>query len=427
MQLVNPGSFSARAPPSPWPDQDRAIYSPTGLPPGLTGTLDPSTLSPGLMGTLDPSTLSPGLMGQLDPSTLSPAPQPDAPSAPEAPADAPHFEEPPQYAEYAPSQAPSYRSPPRSPILYTTELIIFGFVGWAWLSVREYVGQTPVLDATVILSTLICSCLNLLAVLLLPSPEHFAPFAQGFFSHALTVAVFYAYSLSESTALQSPVVDCGASNATVAALYARAYFGGLPWHQIPACVTMAYLVIVLLLSAAQAGACVPLPRRWFLRGVPQAASALFLLHLALFALAVPLADPMAPFAATLVCLAVLHLLCIADLGWVLGLFFRPEARHKLNVLQGAIEMGLVGLSVILANLYAAVLSDGHPSPALLVLFTLLLLFSVLLFGNELTSKPLAVPSARPKAHAQWPAHSVRPLLSTRHFLALPRGLEGKNK
>ena len=397
MQLVNPGSLSARAPSAPWPEQDRAIYSPTGLPPGLAA---------------------------LNPSTLSPAPSPAVPEAPSAPP-APQYEE---YVEYAPPLSHSDPRPdaPRSPILYTTELIIFGFVGWAWLSVREYVGQTPVLDATVILSTLITSCLNLLAILLLPAPADFAPFAQAFFSHALVVALFYAYSLSESTALQSPVVGCGASNATVASLYAEAYFGGLPWHQVPACVTMAYLVIILLLSAAQAGACVPLPRRWFLRGIPQAASALFLLHLALFALTVPLADPMAPFAATLVCLAVLHLLCIADLSWILGRFF-PSAGHKLNVLQGAIEMGLVGLSVILANLYAAVLSGGHPSPALLALFTMLLLLSVLLFGNELARPPPAVPSPVPKVLAAWPAHAVRPLLSTRNFLALPRGLEGKNK
>ena len=420
MRLVNPGSLSGRTPSAPWPDHDRAIYSPTGLPPGIH--VSPSAPSWNLADQSQSDTpsapplpeavnLDPSFHPQpasLQPASLHPAPQ-----------DQDQYSQS-QHSQYQYSQ---YQGQPQTPMLYTTELIIFGFVGWAWLAVREYIGQTPVLDVTVILSTLICSCLNLIAVLLFPSPSDFAPFAQGYFSHALALALLYAYGLSESTAISSPVVACGTSNATVSSLYAKAYFGGLPLHQIPACITMAYLVVILLLAAAQASACLPLPRRWFLRGIPQSTALFLLLHLCLFALSVPLADPMAPFASILLTLTTLHFICIIDLSWALSFLF-PEATHRLSIIQGAIEMGLVGLSAVLSNLYAAIIFEDHPSTALLVLFTFLLLLSVLLFGNELSRPSMAVPSAYlpsapPKAAA----------LNLGGFLARPRAraIESKNK
>lgn len=384
MRLVAPGSLSARPPNAPWPEPDRAIYSPTGLPPGIRVGNSPGWSPDDPSAPVAPS--APPLPEALD---LDPSQPPQPASLHPAPQDPPP--DPDQYSQYS-QYPPQYQN--QTPILYTTELIIFGFVGWAWLAVREYIGHTPVLDATVILSTLVCSCLNLIAVLFFPSASEFAPFAQGFFSHSLVVALLYAYGLSESTALGSPVVACGTSNATVSSLYAQAYFGGLPIHQIPACITMAYLVVILLLSSAQASACLPLPRRWFLRGIPQSASAFLLLHLCLFSLSVPLSNAMAPFASILIALAVLHVLCIVDLGWALGFLF-PEARHRLSIIQGAIEMGLVGLSAVLSNLYAAIIFENHISTALLIFFTSLLLLSILLFGNELSRPPQAVPSAAP--------------------------------
>jgi hypothetical protein len=440
MRLVTPGSHSARGPSAPWPEQDRAIYSPTGLPPGIhvppTAPIwnpdnQPSApLFPGDNIEPQPASYQPASYqpasyqpnsnqpnsnqpasnqpGSLDPASLQPAP-----------ADQPQDQD--QYSQF--SYQTQYLPQSNTPILYTTELIIFGFVGWAWLAVREYIGQTPVLDATVILSTLVCSCLNLIGVLFFPSPQDFAPFAQGFFSHSLVVALLYAYGLSESTAIGSPTVSCGTSNSTVSSLYAQAYFGGLTLHQIPACITMAYLVVILLLSAAQASACLPLPRRWFLRGIPQSTSAFLLLHLCLFSLSVPLADPMTPFASLLLALTALHVLCLIDLSWALGLLF-PESRHRLSIIQGAIEMGLVGLSAVLSNLYAAIIFEDNPSPALLIIFTFLLLLSVLLFGNELSRPSMAVPSGSlPSAPRKGPH------LDLRGFLARPRAPphEGKNK
>jgi hypothetical protein len=167
---------------------------------------------------------------------------------------------------------------------------------------------------------------------------------------------------------------------------------------------------------------------------------LIILHLSLFALKVPLSDPMTPFASALLALATLHILCSVDISWALGMYY-PEAKHRLYIVQGALEMGLIGLSAILCNLYAAILSADHPSAPMLLFFALLLLLSVLLFGNEYSRPPLAVPSPvipvptpHPNVGMRARPHFNRaPLLSTRldlrGFLARPRAPthEGKNK
>jgi hypothetical protein len=311
-------------------------------------------------------------------------------------------------------------------MLYSAELIIFGFVGWAWLAVREYIGRTPVLDATVILSTLICSCLSLIAVLLVPSPAAYAPFAQAYFSHALAICILYAYGLAESTAPNSPIVACGTSNATVSTLYAKAYFGGLPIHQAPASVTMAYLIVVLLLSATQANACVPIPRRWFLNGLTQSASIFLILHLSLYALNTPLQDPLTPFAGGLIGgLCTLLLVCMTNIGWALSFLF-PNSKRNLSIIQGCIEMGLVGMATVLCNVYCASLAKYQPSVPLLTSFTLLLLLSVLLFANEFSRPDRVVPSA---VATPAPARQGQRVLNLNGFLMRSRARmhEGKNK
>lgn len=428
MTLVDPGSSSGRAPQAPWPEPDRAIYSPTGHP-RLYPPTEPSAPSWDPNAPIVPGpgrrsqdqrpqdAIEPSQSNQSNQSNQSDPSQSDPSQSDPSQSDQSQLNYP---------NDPNLPPAPQPPMLYSAELIIFGFVGWAWLAVREYIGNTPVLDVTVILSTLICSCISLVAVLLVPSPLAFAPFAQAYFSHALALCVLYAYGLAESIAPASPTIACNTTNATVSALYARAYFGGLPLHQAPAGVTMAYLIVVLLLSAAQTNACIPVPRKWFLRGFPQSASIFLVLHLSLYALNTPLSDPMAPFAGALIGgLGTLLVISMVDIAWVLGLFFRG-AKRAPHIIQGAIEMGLVGLAAVLCNLYCAILADDQPSVPLLISFTALFLLSVLLFANELSRPQEAVPSAVPN-----PPPRPQPLraLNLRGFLARPRARthEGKNK
>jgi hypothetical protein len=273
---------------------------------------------------------------------------------------------------------------------YAVELLIFAFIGWAWLAIREYLGNTPVLDVSVVLSTVLCSVLNLTAALICGDSEAFAPFAQAYLSHAVGLAVLYAYGLGESVAPQSPSVACSdgsnGTSSTVAILYREAYFGGLMLHQVLASFTLGYLCVMVLLSAAQTRACIDRPRYWFLRGTSQCAGAFVVFHLVMFSLGAPLQDNWTPFAYALCVLALLALAVMVDLNWV-GAVWQPlrgpAAVRKFAVIQGALEILCMGVLSVMCNVFAALLSGGQLSTALMVTLNLLVLLSAVMFWNEM--------------------------------------------
>jgi hypothetical protein len=214
-------------------------------------------------------------------------------------AEAQHQEEPTgvqNYSDYPP-QDPFQADPPVPPqqqqqqpkkrssrhMLYSVEILVFSLIGWGWLAVREYLGSTPVLDVSVLLCLLVSSLINLALSLVYHTTDQFRPAAQAFFAHALSLWALYLYGLAESTAARpSPLCCNGAASFSAPQTYAAAYFGGLPFHQAAGMVTVAFLSVLVVVSAAQVGACLGDPREWLPRDVLLAIVCLFSLHLGLF-------------------------------------------------------------------------------------------------------------------------------------------------
>ena len=308
------------------------------------------------------------------------------------------------HALYPPPPPPPPDDPEETPskslrhLQFSAELLIFGFVGWSLLAVREYLGSTPVMDVTVVLSTMVMSLLNAVGAVLCSDAAAFAPFAQAYFSHSLALIVFYGYSLSESIVIKSPAINCnvwtnqsGGNNSvvsgTLAGIYKEAYFGGLVMHQVFASVTLGYLIVVFLVSAAQARVCVPEPRYWFLRGTSQCAAALVAMHLTLFSLHAPLEKTLPYFSYILCALVVAQVLIVVDLVW-LGAVIWPaqsaDARWRLIVISGVVEIGFLALISSLCNAFAVVIGGGQLSGPLFTALTLLILLWAVLFWNEMT-------------------------------------------
>ena len=64
-------------------------------------------------------------------------------------------------------------------VFYAIELLVFAFVGWGWLAVREYLGRTPVMDVVVVISVIVCTLLNMAMALVISSTRDFAPLAHA--------------------------------------------------------------------------------------------------------------------------------------------------------------------------------------------------------------------------------------------------------
>ena len=169
--------------------------------------------------------------------------------------------------------------------VYAIEILIFTLVGWGWLAIREFMGVTPVMDIAVLLCLLISAATNLALALVYYTTDQFMGPAQGFFAHVLSVWLLYAYSLVESTAGGwGPLCCDGVSTFSVGKTYAAAYFGGLPFHQTAAMVTLAFMTVLLILAAGQVRVCMEDPREWLVGQTTLAVSCLVSFHIGLFAL-----------------------------------------------------------------------------------------------------------------------------------------------
>ncbi len=176
--------------------------------------------------------------------------------------------------------APNKRSSKHA--VYAVEILIFALLGWGWLAVREYMGNTPVMDVTALLCLIISAILNLALALVYYTTDQFKTLAQGFFAHTLSIWVFYAYSLVESITTRSGPLCCGTSDFAVHKTYATAFFGGLPLHQTVGAVTVAFLTVLLLLAAGQVRACLTDPREWLTGRFPLSVACLVSVHLGMF-------------------------------------------------------------------------------------------------------------------------------------------------
>jgi hypothetical protein len=211
-------------------------------------------------------------------------------------------------------------------LVYSIELLIFSFIGWGWLAIREFLGNTPVMDATVILVTIVSSILNLLACVFFSEPHLFQPFARAHLSHMFSLWVFYLYSLIESMAAGNVKVCCGTAmpvTISLAQSYTSTYFGGIQFYQAFCVITLAYLTVCVFISAAQARACAMQqhyqvdknhPVSWsILRGTVSAIAILVSLHCAMFAIRAPLCNRMSDYSAGVMSIAILAWISMSDL------------------------------------------------------------------------------------------------------------------
>ena len=171
-------------------------------------------------------------------------------------------------------------------ILYAVELAVFAFVGLGWLSARELLGGTPVLDVAVLVCVAVLGCINLVLALVLYTAEQFERAARAFFSQALALWALYCYGLLCTTG--EGALQCKGGTHSAGKTYAAAYFGGLPYHQAPAAFTLAFLTFVVVLAAGQVRSCGLPPSSWLSQCTGQAVLVLLTLHLVLFLCLAPL-------------------------------------------------------------------------------------------------------------------------------------------
>jgi len=277
---------------------------------------------------------------------------------------------------------------------YAVEIQIFAFVGWGWLSVREYLGQTPVVDVVVVGMTLLTSIVNTIAGLTCGDAELFQPFARAFLSHSVALVLFYSYSLSESLASNSPSIPCqGNATGVLSSTYKEAYFGGLMLHQAFASVTLAFLVVAVMLGVSQARACGGPPSAWLLRWTNQTFMILVGLHLVFFSLHAPLVISQT---SNLLIIAVLSLVGLAlivmvDIEWIVSVLAPSSTEHSKRddrIWQEALELISIALVGAGTNMLSIQLFSALSVP-LAVFAGLSLLLSAVVFVNEAFVKPYA--------------------------------------
>lgn len=320
---------------------------------------------------------------------------------------------PPQYQPFAQQKPPDPPPPPQAQaqdesnsgqepsqqhepdmrhLQYALEIQIFAFVGWGWLSAREYLGRTPVMDVATIGMVLLTSIANTIAALVCGDAEPFEPFAKAFLGNSVALALLYGYSLSESLAQGGLSIGCqGGITGGLSSTYKEAYFGGLTLHQAFASATLAFLIVVVILSVAQARACNPSSSSWLLRGTNQTFLILMALHLVFFALRAPL--NVSGFGRALIIvvlvLAGLTLIVMVDIEWLISVIVPQTTEHSRRddrIWQEALELISLTLLGVAINLLSFSLSSGLSMPA--VVFTgLSVVLSAVAFVNEVFVKP----------------------------------------
>jgi hypothetical protein len=272
--------------------------------------------------------------------------------------------------------------------LYAVEILVFAFVGWGWLSIREYLGRTPVMDVVVSISVLTYAFVNMAAAVLIPSSLEFAPFASAYFSQCLVLWVVYVYSLSESLRTDATTLCCkdasGVQSSTysIGPTHANAFFGGLPLHQVPSMGTVAFLTVELLIAGAQGRACELTPTDLIVRGLGLSITSLVVGHLGVFLLGTPScsADSDQILAAVLLTVSVLSVILMVDFDWVIGwvysFFLKRERsvqqRRDHRVIRSTIQaIGMI-FCLVLCLAIAMVVENSVSIPLLVVCLVLVI-------------------------------------------------------
>lgn len=280
-------------------------------------------------------------------------------------------------------------------VFYAVELLIFSLIGWGWLAVREYLGQTPVLDVVAVISVLVCTLINFVFALLIPSRLEFTHCARAYFTHCLALWIFYIYCLSESTRVDTGALCCvdgsGNQGKTYSAgpTHAAAFFGGLPMHQVPAVVSVAYLSVVLLIAGAQVRACKPQPKDWLVRGLGLSITSLTAMHLSAYLRGAPMCDKDQAWGIILIIVSLVSSFLIVDLDWIMQMVYMFSFRRERSVQQrrdhrlirGSIQTAGVGFFLFFCLIVSLVVEKSLSVP-LLIVFIVCLVVSGLGLGYD---------------------------------------------
>ena len=245
-------------------------------------------------------------------------------------------------------------------LLYALEILLFALVGWGWVAVRELMGGTPVLDVSVLLSVLVCSVMNLVLALVYPTQAQFKGAAKALLNLALCLLLLYSLSLAQSTANDASPICCegGGNTFSLRLTFRAAYFGGLALHQPPAAITLAYLCVFLVLTAAQARSCAPKPRDWLLGQLPLVLACHLGLQPAMFVLKAPLCQGKEA-AGFLVALIVGGWLALLTETWVKRLAAKKAPTDTARLVQVFLELFLIILFTTVTAVLAVGLGGGE--------------------------------------------------------------------
>jgi hypothetical protein len=288
-----------------------------------------------------------------------------------------------------PDAPPEMKMPKKAPgegkhLLYATELLLFSVVAWGWIAIREAMGRLPVLDVALFISILVASSVNLFMAIFL-STSNFRPFASACFSHAACVLLLYIYSLIESTTPGQQILCCGANTTrySLDKTYASGFFGATPAHQIPAAVSLAFLIFYLVVAGGQATACADRPGliHCLAKGSGFGANCLLTLHPYLMATQSPVCkDNVKDFAGVTVFFASLGFILMLDFRF-LTIFIKKDI---FIYCLAATEFTVHLLIVVFANILAmAINADQRPSYPLLIIMSLIFLANFVTLGLDL--------------------------------------------
>ena len=283
-------------------------------------------------------------------------------------------------------------------VFYAVELLIFVLVGWGWLAIREYLGGTPVMDVVVVISLTVSTAFNLAVALLVASTEGFRPFARAYFTHCLVLWGLYVYSLAESLRLDPATLCCTDSAGVQSSAYsigpshANAFFGGLPFHQVPAAVTEAFLTVMLLVASAQARACKLPANCWLMRGLGVSIASVVTAHLGVFLMGAPICGRSNGVSSLTVIVAGLVPSLIIDYEWVVSHIFiaaSVEMQRMRRFLRSVIHASATVTPLFYCMVVGAV-SEKTPSGPLIIALVVALFASVfglsyeavMLFGSQ---------------------------------------------
>jgi hypothetical protein len=243
-------------------------------------------------------------------------------------------------------------------LLYAVEMLLFALIGWAWLAVREIMGDTPVLEVTVLLVMLVSSVLNLLFALTYYTTDQFKDPAKAFLNHTACVWLLFIFCQFQSSTDGRGQICCAEDGKkslfSLRLTYKAAHFGGLALHQPAAAITLAFLSIFLILAASQARVCIENPREWPMHGkAPLAVVCLLCLQQGVFGLTAPVCKDQ-DLSAVVVGIAAFAWLTMLDVPWVLS----RDTEPMMHLIQVGLEVALSLMTGVMAAVLALNLGGG---------------------------------------------------------------------